>query len=310
MCEESLLLPPEEAMHSLGKGVLTVAPTPFDSTDEIDLKSLERLTEVLLAAGVDGIVLLGVLGEAHTLVGNERNEIIEAVIARVDGSVPVVVGTSHPSAVGAAKLSRDAERLGASAVMVSVPHVARPDRNVIVRYFDTVAEGLGIDIVLQDYPGTSGFFLTPDSINELAQRVPLIRHIKLEDPPTPQKISLLRERVGERLNIFGGLGGVFFLEELLRGAAGTMTGFAFPEMLLEVHRSFVAGDVGRASDLFFHYLPLIRFESQQDIGLAIRKRAYRLRGAIDDERVRSLGPGLDGETTRELESLLARFGLP
>jgi 4-hydroxy-tetrahydrodipicolinate synthase len=297
-------------MPKLGRGVLTVAPTPFGSTGDIDVKSLERLTETLLGAGVDGIVLLGVLGEAHTLVGNERNEVIEAVIGRVDGSVPVVIGTSHPSALGAAKLSRDAERLGASAVMVSVPYAPRPDMDEIRRYFGTVAEGLGIDIVLQDYPSASGVFLSPESIHDLAHHVPLIQHIKLEDPPTPRKISLLRARVGERLNIFGGLGGLFFLEELLRGAAGTMTGFAFPEMLIEVHRSFVAGDVERATDLFFHYLPLIRFESQQDIGLAIRKRAYRMRGAIDDDRVRALGPGLDEDTTRELESLLARFGLP
>ncbi len=296
-------------MPRFGNGVLTVVPTPFLPDGEIDLVSLERLTSFLVDAGVDGLLILGVLGEAPKLVGTERARIVECVLGRVAGRIPVVVGTSHPSAIGARQLSEAAVSMGAAAVMVSPPKLPRTDPTTLAEYFAAVSDGLDADIVLQDHPASSGVVLSPEAIVELCRKVPGIRHVKLEDPPTPQKVSELR-RLGCESSLYGGLGGVFFLEELRRGAVGTMTGFAFPEILLQVHRAHRMGDSLRSSEVFYRYLPLIRFEAQEEVGLAIRKRIYRLRGAIDWDHLRPPGRQLDEETAQELKELLASLELP
>jgi 4-hydroxy-tetrahydrodipicolinate synthase len=290
-------------MPKFGDGVYSVVPTPFEDAGDLDLKSLERLTEFLVARRVDGLLILGVMGEAPKLVGPERGRVIETVIARaVD--VPVIVGTSHPSVRGALEFSRVAEDLGASGIMVAPPRLARDDLDDTVRYFEQVAEAVSVDIVLQDHPASSGVLLSAADIVELVSRVPSIRHVKLEDPPTPRKVAELRRLGGPELGVYGGLGGVFFLEELRAGASGTMTGFAFPEVLVEVFDAHRRGETQRAAEAFYRSLPLIRFEFQDEVGLAVRKRILRLRGAIDHERIRSPGVELDETTGRELDALL------
>jgi len=146
-------------------------------------------------------------------------------------------------------------------------------------------------------------------IARLASEVGAITAVKLEDPPTPQKVTVVRDRAPEGFKIFGGLGGVFLLEELRRGANGTMTGFAFPELLVEIHRAYAAGAERDAAETFFRCLPLIRFEFQEAIGVAIRKRIYRLRGVIADDHVRAPSTPLDDVTAGELDELAAFTGL-
>lgn len=296
-------------MPRFGDGVYTVVPTPFDDDGGLDLKSLERLIEFLVGLEVDGLLILGVMGEAPKLVGPERNQVIETVIARAGGAVPVIVGTSHPSERGAREFSRVAQDLGAAGVMVAPPRLARDDHDETVRYFERAVDGLSVDVVLQDHPASSGVTLSAAAIVDLVTQVPSVRHVKLEDPPTPRKVAELRRLAGEDLGVYGGLGGVFFLEELRAGANGTMTGFAFPEILGEVFRAHREGHAERAAHAFYRALPLIRFEFQDEVGLAVRKRIYRHRGAIEHDGIRSPGTRLDETTERELQQLLGWLGL-
>jgi 4-hydroxy-tetrahydrodipicolinate synthase len=101
------------------------------------------------------------------------------------------------------------------------------------------------------------------------------------------------------------LGGVFLLEELLAGAAGVMTGFAFPEVLVQVVSLYRSGKVDEAADVFYRFVPLMRFEFQEGIGMAIRKEVFRRRGALSDGATRAPGATLDAGTKAALDRVLA-----
>jgi len=292
----------------LPDGVFTVVPTPFTEGGDLDLPSLEQLSGFLVDRGVTGLLVLGVLGEAPKLLPDERRQVVETAIAAA-GDTPVVVGATHPSTAGARALSAAAERAGAAAVLVAPPRLDRavPD-DVLVGYFRDIAASTGLEIVLQDHPASSGVTLSAELVARIVAEVPQVRSVKLEDPPTPLKVERVLALAPPGVKVYGGLGGVFLLEELGRGAHGTMTGFAFPELLLEVYRAHAAGDGAAAADAFDRALPLVRFEFQEAIGLAIRKRAYRLRGLIGSDRVRAPSLELDARTAEELERLLERLG--
>jgi 4-hydroxy-tetrahydrodipicolinate synthase len=104
--------------------------------------------------------------------------------------------------------------------------------------------------------------------------------------------------------VFGGLGGVFLLEELISGATGAMTGFAFPEILVRIMRYWNAGERDAAADLFYRAVPLMRFEFQEGIGMAIRKEVLRRRGVLQSAATRAPGGGLDAPTTEALDRML------
>jgi 4-hydroxy-tetrahydrodipicolinate synthase len=296
-------------MPRFGDGVYTVLPTPFTEKGSVDLKSLEQLTDFLLGLGIDGLLILGVMGEAPKLAGAERTQVIETVMARVGSALPVIVGTSHASARGAREFSRAAADLGAAGVMIAPPRLGRPDQDSTVRYFDDAVSGLPVDVVLQDHPVSSGVLLNSGAIADLVRRVPAIQHVKMEDSPSPRKVSELRRLLGDSVKVYGGLGGVFLLEELRAGANGTMTGFAFPEILRDVVRAHQAGEAREAAKVFYRYLPLIRFEFQDEIGLAVRKRVYRLRGVIRHDAIRSPGVELDECSAQQLDDLLTSLSL-
>lgn len=293
----------------LGDGVYPVLPTTFDASGELDLDSFRRLVRFVAETGARGMLVLGVMGEAPKLLAGERAAVIDAAVQEADG-LPVVVGTTHPSVAGARSLTAAAASAGAAAVLIAPPRLDRTAGDAeTVEYFAAVAAGSELEIVLQDHPASSGVTLPAGLIARLASEVDAITAVKLEDPPTPQKVTVVREQAPAGFRIFGGLGGVFLLEELRRGANGTMTGFAFPELLVDVHRAYAGGSEREAEEIFFRYLPLIRFEFQEAIGVAIRKRIYRLRGVIADDHVRAPSPQLDELTAAELDSLVAFTGL-
>ncbi len=135
-----------------------------------------------------------------------------------------------------------------------------------------------------------------------------VRYIKLEDHPVLAKMSRIQRDAPDSIGIFGGLGGMYFLEELQRGSRGIMTGFAWPEVLVAVYQAFRAGDVDRAAAIFDRYVPLIRYEFQPKIGLAYRKHVYRERGIIDTTFIRPPGMQIDDYTRAELTAVIRRVG--
>jgi len=281
------------------EGVYSVLPTPFQPNGDLDEPSLRRVIDLFISAGVNGVTALGVTGEVARLDDSERRRVLEVVVEHVQGRIGVVAGTTSEGTRTCIAYSRHAHEVGATAVMVSPPRMPKLNSEAVVRHFKALADAVDIEIVVQDYPPISGFTMEPALLARIAREIPRARTIKLEDPPTPFKTSRIIEAAGDTaVRIFGGLGGVFLLEELLAGATGAMTGFAFPEILVQIVKLFRAGRVEEAADTFYRTVPLMRFEFQEGMGMAIRKEVLHRRGALASPATRAPGAVLD-QTTRE-----------
>jgi 4-hydroxy-tetrahydrodipicolinate synthase len=287
------------------EGVYSVLPTPFQSNGDLDEVSLRRVVDLFVAAGVNGVTALGVTGEVARLEDHERRRVLQIVVEQVDGRIGVVAGTTAEGTRTCIAYSEHARGVGATAVMVSPPRMAKLNSDAVVRHYQALTAAVDIEIVVQDYPPISGFTMEPSLLARIAREVPRARTIKLEDPPTPFKTSRILAACGEiPVRIFGGLGGVFLLEELLAGATGAMTGFAFPEILVKVVALFRAGRVDEAAGEFYRAVPLMRFEFQEGIGMAIRKEVLHRRGALASAATRAPAAVLDEPTREALDRVL------
>jgi 4-hydroxy-tetrahydrodipicolinate synthase len=284
-------------------------PTPFAASGEVDTGPFQRLVNCAVDSGCAGVVTLGVMGESHRLSDSERTRVLNAVVAAAAGRLSVVVGVSSQSGHDVAARAREAETAGATAVMASPPRLAKPNDAAVFAYYKELQDAVNIPIVVQDLPEQTGVYMSPEFIARLNRELPGARHLKLEDPPTPPKVTTVLKATDGKMAVFGGLGGAFLFEELRRGAAGTMTGFAYPEVLVAVHRRILSGDVDGARKIFYHWLPLIRYENSAGIGLSIRKHIMMRRGLLDTVDVRPPTPAIDAATKKELDDLLESMDL-
>ena len=289
------------------EGVWNIVPTPFTDDGALDVGSLPGLTRFVAGRGVDGMTILGVLGEAAKLSDEERRLVIGGVLAAA-GDLPVCVGVSHAATDRSVAFAREAASMGAHSVMLAPPALTRPNDPAVLAHYLAVAGASELPIVVQDHPASSGVHMSVELLATIADRAPACRVVKLEDEPSPPKVGRLLA-VAPNVRILGGLGASMLLEELRRGAVGTMTGFGFPELLVDIVTRFRSGDESGAQAAFFRIVPLIRFENQPGLNLAIRKHLYRRRGAMASARVRAPGPSLDAGTIADLDAILAALGL-
>ena len=302
-------------MHRLdetAKGVFIIAATPFTETGALDLAAADRLIAFYLERGVDGLTILGMMGEAPKLTDDEAKAFARHVLRRVGGRVPVVVGASAPGFAAMAALTEAVMDAGAAGVMVQPPATAARGDDAILGYCQKVTETLGpaVPWVLQDLPLVSSVPMSAGLIRRIIADCPTCVMLKHEDWPGLDKLTAVRaaEAKGERrVSILAANGGLFLPFELIRGADGTMTGFAYPEMLTGVYRLFLDGERERMLDLFDLYLPLVRFEAQPGLGLAIRKYILWRRGALASPATRAPAPTLTPDTQAEIEWLMQRL---
>ncbi len=286
-------------------GVWPILVTPFHDDESLDLASLEAVVRFMADCGMDGVTVLGVLGEFNRLTDAERAQVIEATVRAAGGRMGVVVGATHPGTHATVDLCAMAEALGADGVMISPSHEPGPSEEKVFGYFERVAERINLPIVLQDHPASSQVFMSVPLLLRMVNALPRVACIKLEQPPTPQKISaLLAGMTGRSVPMLQGLGALYGQFDLERGAAGFMTGFAFPEALKAMTDAMAGGDTERSRAVFRRFLPLIVYEQQP--GLAIRKEIYRLRGLIASNRVRHPGATIDPTTAAEVADLIAQ----
>lgn len=286
--------------------VYSVLPTPFDASDEFDAESLHRVIDLFINDGVSGFTALGVTSEVARLTDAERDRVLDATLAYVNGRVPVVAGTTTDGLRTCIDYTRRAKAAGAAFVMISPPRMLKINSDAVAKHFSEVAAAVDIPIIVQDYPPISGYAMEASLLARIAREVPPARIVKLEDPPTPFKTSrILEQAKGLDVKIYGGLGGVFLLEELLAGAHGAMTGFAFPMILVKIVNLFRAGKLDEAAEVFYRHVPLMRFEFQEGIGMAIRKEVLKRRGAIAHASIRPPGGTLDAATLAALDRVLA-----
>lgn len=292
------------------RGVYAIATTPFLPDGSLDVPSIDRLTDFYQDSGCSGITILGIMGEAPKLEPSESRAIIKQVVGRA--KIPVIVGVSAPGFAAMRSLARDAMDLGAAGVMIAPTPSLRTD-DQIVTYFAQAIEAVGDDVpwVLQDYPLTLNVVMSAGVVAKIISNHPSCLMLKHEDWPGLEKISRLRamQKAGDLrpFSILCGNGGMFLDFEPERGADGAMTGYGFPDMLTELVDLFAAGQRDAAHDLFDAHLPLIRYEQQLGIGLAVRKYVLKRRGVITSDAQRKPGLALSETARSEVDYLLARL---
>ena len=298
-------------LEASAKGVYPIAPTPFEPDGRIDFNSIDRLTDFYVGCGSTGMTVLGVMGEAPKLDGPEALEVATRFIKRAP-SLPVIVGVSAPGFAAMRSLAHAAMDAGAAGVMIAPSNTLRTD-DQIVTYYRQAAEAIGADVpfVIQDYPLNFTVVMTPGVLRRIIADNPSCVMVKHEDWPGLEKISTLRKWEAEgslrHVSILCGNGGLFLDFETERGADGAMTGYAFPDMLVDVVRHAEAGERDKAHDLFDAHLPLLRYEQQQSVGLAVRKYVMARRGLIASDAQRTPAGGLSATAKAEIEYLLARL---
>lgn len=292
-------------------GIYPIAPTPFSPSGGIDLASIDRLVDFYRTIGSNGMTVLGVLGEAPKLDGAEALEVATRFICRA-GDLPVIVGVSAPGFAAMRGLSLASMQAGAAGVMIAPPNTLRTD-DQIAGYFRQAVEAIGDDVpwVIQDYPLNFSVVMTPAVIRRIVTENPSCVMLKHEDWPGLEKISTLRgwqvDGSMRPISILCGNGGLFLDFETERGASGAMTGYAFPDMLGDVVRLQQAGQREAAHDLFDAHLPLLRYEQQPVVGLAVRKYILARRGVIASDTQRNPAAKLSVVARAEVDYLLARL---
>jgi 4-hydroxy-tetrahydrodipicolinate synthase len=299
-------------LDTRANGVYIIAATPFTDDGAVDTTSLDRLMDFYVGCGITGVTVLGIMGEAPKLTHAESVALTRQVVRRVNG-LPVVVGASSPGFASMGALVKDVMEAGAGGVMVAPPSTLKTD-DQIVAYYANVVEAIGDDVpfVVQDYPYASGVYMAPSVISRIVQNHPSCQMVKHEEWPGLEKLTALKSLMADgsmrKVAILCGNGGIFLPHELERGADGANTGYAYPEMLVQLVKLIKAGERAAAHDLFDRHLPLLRYEQQPGmLGLAVRKYILKRRGAIASDAQRKPGIKLTREAIAEIEFLIARL---
>ena len=298
-------------LDSSAAGVFPISPTPFLPDGAIDWASAEKLFAFYDAIGSDGVTVLGIMGEAPKLEPGEALQLLKLAVKHLAGK-PVIVGVSAPGFAAMRSLAREAMEAGAAGVMIAPPNTLRTDDQIAV-YFAQAIEAIGTDVpvVVQDYPLITNVVMTPGVIRRIVSENASVVMLKAEDWPGLEKISTLRKAQGEGalrpISILVANGGLFLDFEMERGADGSNTGYAFPEMLIDVVRLSKAGRRDAAHDLFDAHLPLLRYEQQPGVGLAVRKYVLMRRGLLASDAQRKPGTAMSATAKAEVDYLLARL---
>jgi 4-hydroxy-tetrahydrodipicolinate synthase len=265
----------------LAPGVWGVVATPYDESLAVDLPSLRRLVAYYEFIGVTGLTVLGVFGEAASLSRAERLEVLGAVVDEVH--LPLVVGLTSLATAPAIEEVLATQEVVGDRLAAAMVQINSPVASVVTAHLQAIVDHTGVPVVIQDYPVASGVTITGPALKQVAESVTAVAAIKAEAPPTPPAIAAL---AGVGVPVFGGLGGLGLIDELACGSAGAMTGFSYPEALIACVKAYAAGGYDLALKVFAPYLPLVNFEQQARIALAIRKECLKVRGLIDNAAVR------------------------
>jgi 4-hydroxy-tetrahydrodipicolinate synthase len=282
--------------------VVPILATPFHPDESLDLESLDRLVRFMARLGVDGMTVLGVLGEANRLSDRERESVVRTAVAAA-GSVPVVVGTSHPGTAATRALIAMARDCGARAAMVAPSAEPVPSDERVFEYFSRVGRDSPLPIVAQDHPASTQVHMPVALLLRIVAEVPAVAGIKEEAVPTPPRLRALKAGLPRPVPVLTGLGALYGLFDLEAGSDGFNTGFAFPEVLVTMLRAARAGDWDRVRAVYARFLPLIVFEQQP--GVAVRKEILRRRALLAAGAVRHPGAGLPAGAAEQLDRLLA-----
>lgn len=295
-----------ESAH-LSRGLWGVLATPFhEGRLDVDEASMRRQVELHRSVGSTGLVALGVFGESANLEPQERIEVVK-VVAGAAADLGLVIGLAEretgPAIAAGRALLESAGR--PAALMVQIP-TAHPE--ALTEHLVSVHEATAAPLVVQDYPVVSGITIRSAELLRAIADLPFIAAVKSEAPPTSRAIAELC--AGTEVPVFGGLGGLGLLDELMAGASGAMTGFSHPEGLAAALAAWDRGGFAAARAAYAPWLPLVNFEAQAGVGLAIRKRILQERGILASGSVRPPSPSFPESLLPLLRAHLAQRPSP
>lgn len=285
------------------EGVFPILLTTFDENYEVDEESQLSLVNYLIESGAHGIALFGNAGEGYALSESEKSRLLSLIIKEVGGRIPVFVSTGHTGTHVAVQLSKAAQQAGVDGLMILPPYFLKPSAEDLIGYYRAISQAVSIPIMIQDAPLLTGVNLGAAQMARMAREGENVRYVKVEAPPTPLKVTEVREAAGDSLVIFGGLNGHFLIEELQRGARGAMPGSDMIPMFVRVWNLYEAGKLAEARAEFNRYLPLIRFELQPGLGVSAMKHNLKAAGVIEHTTVRPPTRSLDPIGREELEQI-------
>jgi dihydrodipicolinate synthase/N-acetylneuraminate lyase len=287
------------------RGIFPILITPFDESGQLDEESLRSLIDFNIDAGVHGLgVALG--SEVFKLSEAERDRVTRIVVDQVNGRVPVVINTGAAGTDLAVFYSRSAQENGADALMIMPPTFMAAGSDEVRDYFRAISSAVSIPIFLQD---TVTAVISPGLARQIAEECEWVPYIKVESQPITARVADMVEKAGDVLTVFGGAGGGYFIEEMRRGAVGTMPFCSQPEAFVAVWDFFQQGDEVAARELFDRtIMPINRIAAQgSGIFYAVHKELLRRRGVIRTAKVRSPAPPVEALTLRELDQLIEQI---
>ena len=291
------------------QGIYPIALTTFNEQYEIDEQSQLSLINYLIETGVHGIAIFGNASEGYALSESEKTRLMPLIIKEVRKRVPVFVSTGHTGTHVAVQLSKAAEDAGADGLMILPPYFLKPSAEDLFGYYKAISDAVSIPIMIQDAPLLTGVNIGAAQMARMAKECANVKLTKVEAPPTAMKVTEVKNACGDSLVIFGGLNGHFFLEELQRGARGTMPGSDMMPMFVKVWNLYEAGKHKEARAEFNRHLPLVRFELQPGLGVSAMKHNLKAQGVIEHATVRPPTRMLDSVGIEELGQLTEDLAL-
>ncbi len=289
-------------------GVCPVLATPFRSDGAPDVVALGRVVDFTIAAGADAVVYPGVASEVEQLTDVERDRLLNVVIVAVRGRVPIVVGASATDAESTLRHLKKARPHDAVAAMVMAPARLAGDVSRLVEHYQRLGEAAAVPIMLQNAPPPVGGGFDAAAVAQVVARVPAVCYVKEEAMPCGQRITALlaRQEISAAphfAGVLGGAGARYVLDELARGAVGTMPACELTDVHVRMVRAWRAGNSALARELYNRTLPLLNFQAV--FRWAATKEVLKRRGVMDDTAVRAPGPRLDAQDQLELDTMLA-----
>ena len=287
-------------------GVIPILQTPFDSNGRIDTESLSKVVDYNIAAGVDGLGI-ALASEVQLFNEAERDLLLKTVVDQTSGRVPVVMNTGSLGTDLAIFYSKRAEELGVDSVMLTPPGsgIGSSSPEAVRQYFRSITNAVNVSVALQDVQFAQ---VPPQMVADLADELEGIVACKMETPPTPARIAETVDTVLGKIDVLGGGGATYLMEELSRGSTGTMPFSSTPVQFVEVFKLWDVGDIEGATELFnIRIAPLCHLVSQApDLAIGLHKQILKKRGLIESDRVRQPVATPDTHTQRDIDALLER----
>jgi dihydrodipicolinate synthase/N-acetylneuraminate lyase len=290
------------------RGIIPILLVPFNSDGSIDEESLRRVVRFELANPVHGIGIGGFASEAYKLTDGERIMCAEIVASEVNGRVPLIIGMSPGSTEAAIEQAHFYATLKPAALMVLPPNTMKHDESVLIQHYVDLAEASPIPIMIQQSPqimAYAGCNLSSEALIQIVERAPNVHYLKIEGPGSAERIAALHQHVGNRVHLFGGIGGLGMREEFQAGASGLLPGCGFNEIFIEVWQAWEAGNAADVDHILQEAQPLVQAVSGRghEFSLHARKHLLKRAGVIPNAYVRRPTVSVTADDMTTLEQL-------